>query len=133
MDDALEITLRMNDPPSLLDALHQAIRRFLEQLRMPPADEWRMMFELAVSEIAANIVEHVRPSTIRFRVAAQSSGVVAEFTDSGRGWLRRPPPAARVDLLGERGRGLRLAWKAVDEVAYERLGKTNRWRLMKTL
>ncbi|MBO0682366.1 MAG: ATP-binding protein [Candidatus Dormibacteraeota bacterium] len=133
VDEAVDLTLPMNDPTSLLDALHEAVQRFLDRLRMPPADEWRMLFELAVSEIAANIVEHVRPSTIRFRVAAQPSRVVAEFTDSGRGWLRQPRPAAEIDQLPERGRGLSLAWKAVDEVAYERMGKANRWRLMKVL
>lgn len=132
-DEAVDVTLRMNDPASLLDALHEAIHRFLDQLRMPPADEWQILFELAVSEIAANIIEHVRPRTIRFRVAAQPRGVVAEFTDSGRGWLRQLRPAARVERGAERGRGLSLAWTAVDELAYERTGKTNRWRLMKTL
>lgn len=131
--EAVDITLRMHDPTSQLDAVHEALQRFMEQLTRPPAAEWRTMFELAVSEIAANIIEHARPPTIHFRVAAHSRVVVAEFTDSGRGWRSHPGPVAEIDEHVERGRGLRLAQTAVDELAYERLGNTNRWRLMKTL
>lgn len=131
--DAVDLTLVMSDPTSQLDAVHEALHRFLEQLQRPPAQEWQMMFELAVSEIAANLIEHVRPPMIHFCVAVESHGVVAEFTDSGRGWKRPPRAAARPDELAERGRGLSLTRKAVDELAYERLGSTNRWRLMKAL
>jgi hypothetical protein len=36
-----------------------------------------------------------------------------------------------VDLLVERGRGLSLAQTALDELAYERRGGINCWRLTK--
>ncbi|MBO0838782.1 MAG: ATP-binding protein, partial [Actinobacteria bacterium] len=107
--DGVHVTLRMTDPTSQLDAVHEALQRFLEQLKRPPAHEWQLMFELAVSEIAANVIEHVRPPLIHFRVAAEPNGVVAEFTDTGRGWESPPRPAPRMDQLVERGRGLSLA------------------------
>lgn len=129
----MDLTLRMGEPASQLDALHRALRRFLDQLTLSPPAEWRINFELAVAEIAANIIEHARPSTIHIRVAALAGEVIAEFTDSGRPWRGKPEPAAMVDQLAESGRGLTLARGAVDELAYDRVGNTNHWRLIKTI
>jgi serine/threonine-protein kinase RsbW len=58
---------------------------------------------------------------------------VADFEDSGHGWSGPPEPGRVIDELAERGRGLQLAMKAVDDVVYEREGSTNRWRLTKSL
>jgi len=116
-----------------LDSVHQALGRFLERLAEPPSDEWRMLFELAVAEIAANIIEHARPPSLHFEVTAQGGKVAALFSDTGQGWSSPPGPAAMVDDMVERGRGLRLARTAVDEMAYERRGSSNRWRLTKRL
>ncbi len=95
--------------------------------------DWRMMFELAVSEVAANIVEHAQPPYMSLRLSAAAGRVVAEFADGGRGWSGPPSPSRLVDDLSERGRGLALARTAVDEVVYERDGPVNRWRLIKWL
>lgn len=129
----MDLTLRRGDPASQLDALHRALQRFLDQLTLSPPAEWRINFELAVAEIAANIIEHARPSTIHFRVAWLAGEVIAEFTDSGLAWRGKPEAAAMVDQLAEAGRGLNLARGAVDELAYDRVGNTNRWRLVKTI
>ena len=91
------------------------------------------MFELAVSEIAANIVEHARPQRMALSLTADAGRVIAEFTDAGQGWSGPPEPRYVIDELAERGRGLSLAMKAVDDVVYERTGATNRWRLIKTM
>lgn len=128
---SVDVALRMSDPASQLDALHRTLKGFLDQLRLPPAVEWRIKFELAVAEIAANIIEHARPPTIHFRVSALAGEVIAEFTDSGPSCRGRPGPAAMVEPLAESGRGLSLARSAVDELAYHRTGSTNRWRLTK--
>jgi anti-sigma regulatory factor (Ser/Thr protein kinase) len=131
VDEAL--ALRMSDPSAQLDALHEGLSNFLDSLFKPPSPEWRMLFELAVSEIAANIIEHARPPSVHLHLAIQGGSVVAEFTDAGRGWDGPPGPAQVVDQLLERGRGLSLAQTALDEMAYERTGLTNRWRLGKRL
>ena len=116
-----------------LGVVHETLSRFWQELQSPPGDEWRMLFELAVSEIAANIIEHARPPSVHLHIGIQAAAVVAEFTDSGRGWEGPPGPAHVVDQLLERGRGLSLARTALDEMAYERTGLTNRWRLVKRL
>src|SRR5947209_8082189 len=113
--------------PEHLDAVHETLGQFWRQLSVAPGDEWRMLFEIAVSEIAANIVEHAQPPILNLRLQASAGLVVAEFTDSGTGWVGPPTPAHFVDDLAERGRGLALAIRAVDDVVYERAGDTNRW------
>jgi serine/threonine-protein kinase RsbW len=130
---AVDMTLRMHDPAAQLDALHEGMSNFLDSLTQPPSDKWRMLFELAISEIAANIIEHARPPSVHLHIGIQAGAVVAEFTDAGRGWEGPPGPAQVVDQLLERGRGLSLARTALDEMAYERTGLTNRWRLVKRL
>jgi serine/threonine-protein kinase RsbW len=116
-----------------LEAVHSALARFWSLIQDPPDEQWRLMFEIAVAEIAANIVEHANPPAITIRLRMAASSVVAEFTDSGTGWSGATGPAAILDQLSERGRGLALAQSAVDEVAYERHGRVNHWRLTKHL
>jgi anti-sigma regulatory factor (Ser/Thr protein kinase) len=92
-----------------------------------------MLFEVAVSEIAANIVEHAHPPVMTVRLSAATDRVVAEFSDTGHDWEAPAEPAEFLDDLAERGRGLTLARTACDEVAYERVGTVNHWRLVKRL
>src|SRR6266700_363368 len=114
-----------------LDAVHEILGRFWPGLSEPPDDRWRLLF--AVSEIAANIVEHAQPAVMTFRLTAISGRVVAEFQASGIAWTGHPGPAAVLDELAERGRGLAMARTAVDEVAYRRVGTVNYWKLAKQL
>jgi anti-anti-sigma factor len=132
--EEIELTVGgLGDAREYLDAVRLTLGRFLDSLSEPPSDEWRMLFELAVAEIAANIIEHAQPHSIHFEVRARGGKVTAGFTDSGQGWISPPGPAAMVDDMVERGRGLLLARTAVDEVAYERRGNANHWRLAKRL
>jgi len=117
-----------------LEAVHDALARFWSLLEEGPDQRWRLLFETAVAEIAANIVEHARPPFFTMRLRVGTGCVIAEFSDSGRGWDGpRGPAAVLDDLSAERGRGLTLAEAAVDEVAYERQGLVNHWRLVKNL
>ncbi len=116
-----------------LDAVHEGLARFWEELDPPQSDEWRMLFELAVSEVAANIVEHARPRYLTLKLSVESGQAIAEFWDRGLGWAGPPEPGQLLDELAERGRGLTLAINACDEVTYERVGPTNHWRLIKSL
>jgi anti-sigma B factor antagonist len=116
-----------------LAAVHDALARFWAEMESPPADAWKMRFEVAVSEIAANIVEHAQARVMHLRLAVDEGRVVAEFEDAGRGWAGAPEPDPVPTDLAERGRGLILARRAVDEVGYKRDGTTNRWHLAKRL
>lgn len=117
-----------------LEAVHDALARFWSLLEEAPDQRWRLLFETAVAEIAANIIEHANPPYFTMRIRRGTESVIAEFTDSGKGWDGPSGPAAILDdLTAERGRGLSLAGTAVDEVAYERQGLVNHWRLTKRL
>jgi len=116
-----------------LALVHDALARFWAEMESPPAEAWRMRFEVAVSEIAANIVEHAQAQVMHLRLAADAERVTAEFEDAGRSWAGAPEVELAPDELAERGRGLILARRAVDEVGYERDGTTNRWHLAKRL
>jgi serine/threonine-protein kinase RsbW len=121
--------------PDSLQVVHEAVASFWEHPhRLPPTD-WRMLFELAVAEIAANILEHARAPVLDLHLSERDGCVVAEFTDTGSEWKGPAPGACAAggepDPFAERGRGLRLVRTAVDEVRYEREGAVNRWRLLK--
>ncbi len=122
----VEVTAATNH----LDAVHETLGRFWTGLSAPPDERWRLLFEVAVSEIAANIVEHAHPPVMTFRLTCSSARRVAELQDSGSDC---PGPAQVLDELAERGRGLKLARTAVDEVAYKCVGTVNYWRLVKQL
>jgi anti-sigma B factor antagonist len=116
-----------------LALVHEALARFWHGMDTRPADAWRMRFEVAVSEIAANIVEHAQAKVIHLRIAVDAGEVVAEFEDAGRVWAGHPDDDPAPEEFAERGRGLILARRAVDHVGYRREGTTNRWHLTKRL
>ena len=94
----------------------------------------RTLFEIAVTEVAGNIVEHAAAGALlemEIVVHVTDPRLEATFEDAG--------PAVDVDLdfaelpddLAESGRGLALARRAADEVVYWRDGPTNRWRIVR--
>ena len=113
--------------------MHLALSRFWNGPRRLPDDRFRMLFEIAVSEVAANIVEHARPPLMFLRLESDSGTLTAQFSDAGLGWEGDLQPADVLDEMTERGRGLALAMTAVDELVYTRIGQRNAWRLVKHL
>lgn len=119
--------------PACLDGVHD----LLESVWAAHPDVGltdRTLFEIAVTEVAGNIVEHAAAGErleLRVLVHVTEPRLEATFEDDG--------PAADVDLdaaelpddLAESGRGLALARRAADEVAYWRDGATNRWRIVR--
>lgn len=94
----------------------------------------RMCLDLAVSEIGTNIIEHSgdgQPMNLRMVVTLLPESISVVFTDDGQ-------PVA-VDLghismpgeLSDRGRGLAIAHRVLDELSYNRVDGGNRWMLMR--
>lgn len=126
---ALDLDCEADDQ---LGEVHAAMARFWEALRPAPAETWRMLFELAVAEVAANIIEHARPALMSLRLHLDAGCAVAHFSYLGMGWTDLPNTDL-PDMMAERGRGLFLARTGVDEVTYQRTGMTVDWRLVKRL
>jgi serine/threonine-protein kinase RsbW len=94
----------------------------------------RMLFEIAVTEVAGNIVEHAADgAALRFTldVRVRPDRVEAEFRDRGRRLDVDPTAAALPSGLEESGRGLAMALAAVDALEYRRDGPTNCWRVVR--
>lgn len=102
-----------------------ARRRFLE--------EW----ELAVSEIATNILRHAYLSNpyhgrIQGRISVWPKRVRLDLIDSGMGYYPKPPPPFFAHNPPESGYGMIIAHKLLDECRYTRLPSgRNHWRLEK--
>ena len=117
---------------AFVDALLDDLDR-LWDLAPGIADEDRLLFGLAVSEIATNIAEH---SPTEARISAE----VIASAGSLRAELRDTAPAARVDLStpmpgadAESGRGLALSTSVLDELRHETTGAGNVWTLVRQL
>lgn len=115
-----------------LTQVHALVEEMMSAGRVEDTD--RFPFEIAVAEIAANIIEHAalgQAVSMSLQLRALPERLEAEFTDEGR--------PARVDLeavelpdaLAERGRGLAIAMAALDELSYRRRGGVNRWILVR--
>jgi serine/threonine-protein kinase RsbW len=104
------------------------------------ADEYvpemvRMHVDLAAGEIAANIVEHSGgggPVTLRMEVAVTPETITATFTDNGHPTPIDVATAAMPDILAERGRGLAIAHRVLDELSYRRDRAGNHWTLVRS-
>ena len=133
-----------------LVALHEALARFWAKIPDSPPNVWRYSFEVAVMEIANNIIEHAFPTgtpnaKLKLRLRAYNERVEAIFTDRGVPFEKPAPTSpteidplladlADFEALSEGGRGMALARSAVDIVEYSRRARgANRWRLVKRL
>lgn len=92
--------------------------------------EDRMAFELALVELASNVVEHAGGGArvvCSLSLAVTGDGLRAELTDDGQPATVDPSTAQLPDAAAESGRGLALVGMVVDELRYERDGDRNRW------
>lgn len=96
----------------------------------------RMHTDLAVSEIGANIIEHSgdgNPVSLRVEVEVVPDGVRVSFTDNGH---PAPVDLSRVEMpdeMSERGRGLAIAFRVLDELSYRRDDDGNHWTLVRRI
>jgi len=102
-----------------------------------PSDRSLMQFELALSEIGANLLRYAHPAgstepTVEFELKLKSETLTALLTDWGPP-LHNPLTHAMPPATSETGRGLALARKVLDELGYQREGEVNTWRLVKRL
>lgn len=122
--------------PDCLDKVH----RLLEDLWAGSPDVSgtdRVMFEMAVIEIAGNIVKHgvgtgEGPVNCNLTLNVYLEKLEANFKDDGRSAAVDVDAAAMPDDLAVSGRGLALAKAAVDVLMYERHNGANHWTLRRT-
>ncbi|MBT2513142.1 ATP-binding protein [Arthrobacter sp. ISL-30] len=120
--------------PECLGKVHDLLARMWET--SPEVSELdRAMFETAVIEIAANIVEHgSQEGSILCNLILEvyPDRLDARFKDDGRIAQVDLDAAAMPDDFAESGRGLAMAKAAVDVLTYHRHNNDNYWTLSRT-
>ena len=128
------LVLETTTGPDTLDAIQATLDRLWAAHEVD--DVVRMHIDLAAGEIGANIIEHSsggRPVRLRMEVELVDDVVRTTFFDDGH-----PSP---VDLAGvsmpeefsDRGRGLAIAHRVLDELSYRRERDGNHWTLVRSL
>ncbi|OKH72699.1 anti-sigma regulatory factor [Mycobacterium sp. SWH-M1] len=120
--------------PETLDEIQRTLDTAWQTIAVSAAT--KMYVELAVSEIASNIIEHAgdgEPVHLRMAVVVEPDVVSVTFTDDGR-----PAPVELTtfdmpDAMAERGRGLSIAHRVLDELSYCRDQNGNHWTLVRWL
>ncbi|WP_169583638.1 MULTISPECIES: ATP-binding protein [Microbacterium] len=116
--------------PVLVDRVHEALDQLFENA--PGAgEEDRMLFRLAVSEVATNVVEHAsqrEPIHVTVRLGADDRGFSAVFTDDADPALIDLSAVTMPGEEAESGRGLAIALATLDQLLHETDGG-NTWRL----
>jgi len=116
-------------PPDDVTAVHT----FLESVwdREPDVSvEDRMALELALVELASNVIEHGaggRPVSCSLRLDVGPEDVRVLLTDDGVPVPVDPAKAHLPEGLAESGRGLALVQMVVEDLRYERVADGNRW------
>ncbi len=127
-----EPTLRTTCGPNALTAIVDAVKAGWAANTWVP-EGIRSQVDIAVAEIAANIVEHagrIHAATVEMRMRILPDHVEVAFTDDGED--------ADVDLdrvlmpgqFAERGRGLAIAQAVLEQLAYHRSELGNHWTLI---
>ncbi|MGN0100539.1 MAG: ATP-binding protein [Dietzia sp.] len=96
-------------------------------------EDTRMRFEVAVAEIAANVIEHAGdggPVGLRFELTATPQRLEARFSDDGTPARVNLRGVEMPDVFADRGRGLAIALAALDELDYRRKHGNNMWHLV---
>jgi serine/threonine-protein kinase RsbW len=115
---------------AFLGAVERAVAELWQ--RATVADEDRMLFELAVLEVAGNIVQHGESETgaveVRLDLRATDEDLVATFRDSADPPILDLSSVSMPGSEAESGRGLALALAALDELTHL-TDDGNTWRL----
>ena len=129
---AIDPSIRLDGTadPAFVDRVHAALDELFT--RAPAAgDEDRMLFRLAVSEVATNVMEHAvarEPIHVAVELDADAEAFSAVFTDTADPALLDLRHVEMPDEDAESGRGLAIALATLDELTHERDGG-NTWRL----
>jgi anti-sigma regulatory factor (Ser/Thr protein kinase) len=120
-----------------LNTLHASVQLLRQRIGRSTTDLPLMQFELALSEIGANVLRYAHPSgssepKTEFELKLDSETVTAVFKDWGPPLHNQLTPAMPAPS-SEAGRGLAIARKVLDELGYQREGEVNTWRLVKRL
>lgn len=115
--------------PECLGRIHEALAQLWTEAG-DVVDIDRTMFEIAVIEVAGNVVQHNGRGPgfdCRITIRISDATLVAQFCDTGVNADVDLEAATLPDEESEHGRGLAMARAAADELTYERIDGRNSW------
>ncbi len=133
MAEVLSRSLRLSSPPDTVDTVQDLLSAIWAQTPgLDPAD--RMAAELAIVELAANVIEHANEGgdiAFSLSISVYDDRIEATVTDSGT--VDRVPlsDGTMPDALAERGRGLPLMQLLSDNVEHHRVEGSNHWTVVR--
>jgi serine/threonine-protein kinase RsbW len=129
----IEATLELHSPPDDLDTVHDYIQRVWTE--HPDLDDMdKLMFETALVELAANIIQHAnggRGVEGTLSIAVTEERIRCEITDSSGASNVALAAREMPDEAAESGRGIAFIQRLVDVLHYERRNATNMWMIEK--
>ncbi|HEY8292738.1 MAG TPA: ATP-binding protein [Thermomicrobiales bacterium] len=131
-----ELLFRFPASSQYLTAVRHAVHAFcVDFLESEAFEEQVYQVQLAVSELATNIITHAyrdrSPGTVELRAQGISSTVTLDFYDDGAAYPMKTPTLPDLEQLAEGGYGSYIIEQCVDHVAYDRADERNHWRLEK--
>ena len=131
-----ELLFRFPASLQYLPAVRHAVQAFcVDSLESEAFEEQVYQLQLAVSELATNIITHAYrdrpPGTVELRAQGVGGMVTLDFYDSGKAYQVKTPTLPDHDRLAEGGYGSFIIEQSVDRVAYDRADERNHWRLEK--
>lgn len=124
--------LRAACGPHALAAINDALNEAWRVASWVPATI-RSHIEIAVSEIAANIIEHAghtQSAMVEMRLRILGDHVEVTFTDTGMQAQIDLDEIHMPDELAERGRGLAIARTVLAKLDYSHSERGNHWTLV---
>jgi anti-sigma regulatory factor (Ser/Thr protein kinase) len=133
MAEVVARTLRLSCPPDSVDTVQDLLASIWAHTpRLDPSD--RMAAELAIVELAANVIEHANEGApIRFSlsVVVFDDRIEATATDAGSIDHVDLSDRAMPEEHAERGRGLPLMQAVSDSVEHRRVDGYNHWTVVR--
>lgn len=118
-----------------MEAVHEALDRLWTGLDSAgPASRDRLAFDIAVVEVASNIIRHSGSDHFDLELTVTPAEARATFGDGGKP-LSVDLRALRcqADPMAEHGRGLHLAQASCHQLDYVREDGRNRWTIVRRL
>lgn len=131
-----ELIFRFPASLQYLTAVRHAVQAFcVDVLESEEFEEQVYQLQLAVSELATNIIRHAyrdrETGAVEMRGQGGDDRVTLDFFDTGKAYEPKTPQLPDLEHLAEGGYGSFIIQQSVDRVAYDRADERNHWRLEK--
>lgn len=136
MPEPIRHTMRMATPPGDVNTVHDMLEQVWSDVPEIGAED-RFKFELALIELASNVMRHADTGTgvvCALVIQTHSDRITATLSDSGEpGNVTLSGRHLPDDILAESGRGIPLIQALVDELRYDSDDGFNHWHISRTL